>query len=616
MKVRMKIAWIIIILLLAFNVNAKEIFMLKRDTISTDSLKKNAEIFYDSLQVKANRHKVTKLLYNYMINTTNDTINKGIVSYEYYKTFKNKTIGSIRIKSLDVFGPDFNDTAQTAHLWIEKTANKLHTNSNLNVIRKNVWLKEGKPLNPDLVMDNERFLRSLPYLKDVRFFIETRPENKDIVDILILTKDVFSLGLTGSVANIHNGEIGVFDKNVLGIGHEAGLTFFGHSLKRPNLGYEAYYTINNVKGNFVNFSAGYANNYLRNEFFFSFQRDFLRPQTVYAGGITAIRSYRSRIHALYPYAETDSALNYVLFDGWYGRRLNFAFNPKDSRFQVTLAGRLRHTVFNDRPMPDNQNHQFFANSTLYLGSISFSQRSYIRDYRIFSYGIVEDIPKGYLHEFVLGYDDNEFGDRGYAHFFLSTGNLFKHKPYYLYTSLGAGSFFRTSGLEQGMIDTKINFISPLFKIWNVQTRQFIRLNYALGIQRFQIEDLLLRNSIGIRGFGSRIATGKQRITLNVENVFFYKRAILNFQTALFYFLDVGIVGPANKSVFNEDYFAGVGVGLRIRNENLIFKTLQIRLSLYPNHPSDVHALGFIIDEVSKSKFYSFQPRGPEPLRFE
>lgn len=609
-------AWVISILFFALNANAMELFVLKKDTISPDSLKKNTEIFYDSLAVKANRHKVTKWLYDYMINTTNDSTNKGIVSYDYYNTYKNKTIGTITIKSLDIFGPDFDDTTKTTHLWIEKTANKLHTNSNLNVIRKNVWLKEGMSIDPNLLMDNERYLRSLPYIKDVRFVLQPRAGNKKIVDILILTKDVFSLGLTGSVSNIHNGQIGVFDKNVLGIGHEVGVTFFGHSVKKPNLGFEAFYSLNNVKGNFVDFSAGYANNFIRNEFFFSFERDFLRPQTVYAGGLTAIKSYRSNFLIYNPNVNTPNSLNYVLLDGWYGRRLNVAFNPNDSRFQFTVAGRVRYTSFKNRPAPDKENRQFFANSTLYLGSVSFSQRSYVRDYRIYSYGIVEDIPKGYLHEIVFGYDNNEFGDRGYAHIFLSSGNLFKYKPYYFYTALGLGSFFRTTGLEQGLCDVKINFISPLFKLWRVPTRQFIRLNYSVGIQRFEIEDLTLRNNIGIRGFGSRITTGKQRITLNVENVFFYKKAILNFQTALFYFLDAGIVGPANKSIFNEDYFAGVGVGLRIRNENLIFKTVQIRLSLYPNHPADVNAIGFILDEVPKSRFYSFQPRGPEPLKFE
>lgn len=612
----MKTAWIIFVLLLTLNLRATEIPMLQNDSIKADSLRRNTEQFLDSLKIKSRRYLVTKWLYNYMIVTPNDTSDKSLLSYEYYKTYKDKIIGSIRIKSLEVFGPDFKDTARTPKLWIEKAGNKLHSKSNLNVIRKNVWLKEGKLLNPDLVMDNERFLRSLPYLKDVRFILEVRPQSPDTVNILILTKDVFSLGVTGRFGDIHSGRLGIYDKNVLGIGHEIGLTAFGHSVKKPHLGIEAYYAINNIKGNFVNFSAGYANNFVRDEFFFSFERDFLRPQTVYAGGVTAARSFRSSAISLDRNATTLTPLNYVFLDVWYGRRLDVAFNPRDTRFQLTLAGRVRYLNFNNRPLPDSQNRQFFANSTMYLTSLSFSQRSYIRDYRIYSYGIVEDIPKGYLHEFVVGYDNNEFGDRAYSHLFLSSGNLFHNKPFYFYSSLGFGSFWRHNGLEQGIVDIKLNFISPLFKVWNIQTRQFIKMNYTVGFNRFEIENLLLRNSIGIRGFGSRITSGKQRITLNVENVFFYKKTILNFQTALFYFLDAGLVGPANESIFNEDYFAGVGIGLRIRNENLVFKTLQIRLALYPNHPSDVSAIGFILDEVSKTRFYNFQPRGPEPLRFE
>jgi len=596
-----------------------DIDMFKEDSISTDSIKKNTELFYDSLEVKAQRHRVTKWLYDYMINSTNDTVNKGLQSYEYYKKFKNRVIGVITIKSLDVFGPDFSDTAKTAHLWFEKTANKLHSKSNLNVIRKNLWIKEGKTLDPNLLVDNERYLRSLPYLQDVRFIMKPRAGNKKIVDILILTKDVFSIGLSGSVKNIHNGEIGISDKNILGIGHEIGITLFGNTEKKPHLGFETFYAINNVKGNFINFAGGYADNYIRKGFFFSFERSFLRPQSIYAGGVTASRSYRTHAVSLTSNVVSDSTtLNYVYLDGWYGRRLKLGINLNDNRFQVTLAGRIRYLSFNDRPPADTENKQYFANSTMYLSSLSFSHRSYIRDYRVFSYGIIEDIPKGYLHELVLGYDQNEFGNRVYSHLFLSSGNLFYQKPFYFYTSLGMGSFWRNAGMEQGMVDVKINFISPLFKIWNVQARQFIKLNYTLGINRYEIEDLYLRSSlgIGIRGFGSRITSGKQRMTLNVENVFFQKKSILNFQTALFYFLDVGIVGPANKSIFNEDYFAGIGLGLRIRNENLIFKTLQIRLSFYPNHPSDVSAIGFILDKVSKTTFYNFQPRGPEPLRFE
>jgi len=90
--------------------------------------------------------------------------------------------------------------------------------------------------------------------------------------------------------------------------------------------------------------------------------------------------------------------------------------------------------------------------------------------------------------------------------------MFKSKSFYLYTSLGMGTYWKRTGMEQGMTDFKLNFISPLFQIWGVKARQFIKMNYTIGINRYDIENLLLLNSDGIRGFGSQIEKGKQRLT--------------------------------------------------------------------------------------------------------
>ena len=612
----MKITWVTIILLFSLSFKGNGISIQKNDSLHIVPMNRNNELFYDSLGIKASRHPVTKWLYGTMVHSANDTVNKYTQSYTYYKGFRNKIIGTISIRSLKVFGPGFDDTLRTTNVWIEKAANKLHSKSDLYVIRKNLWIKEGQRVDPDLMMDNERLLRSLPYLKDVRIIITPRPLNTDLVDVLILTQDVFSFGANGGIGSVNKGQVGIYDKNILGVGHEAGITVVGHTDKLPHIGFESYYSINNIMGNFIDFSTNYSNTYLHQELFISFQRDFLRPQSVYAGALTALRSFRTDRVYLNSNVISSEPLNYVYLDGWYGRRLNLGIRPNDSRFQITLSGRVRYTHFYDRPLPDSNNNQYFANSNFYLGSLSFSKRSYVRDYLVYSYGITEDIPKGYLCELVFGFDHNEFNDRWYSHVFLSTGNLFKNKPFYLYTSLGVGSFFNHSHTEQGMADLKFDFISQLFKVWNVQARQFIKLDYTIGFNRFDIENLLLLNSNGIRGFGSQIGKGKQRLTLNVENVFFQKKSILNFQSALFSFFDIGIVGPSEQSIFKQSYYAGLGVGLRIRNENLVFKTIQIRLAYYPNHPSDVNSVGFILDGVSKTRFYNFQPRGPEPLRFE
>ena len=612
----MKIALFTLIFLSSLSLAGKDIPIQKNDSLDIVPSNKSNKLFYDSLQIKASRHRVTKWLYGTMIHSAKDSGNVSFQSYEYYKSFQKKTIGTISIRSLKIFGPSFDDTLKTTNIWLEKVANTLHSKSNLYVIRKNLWIREGQPLDPDLMMDNERLLRSLPYLKDVRVIITPRPLNNDLVDILILTQDVFSFGVTGGIGGINKGDVGIYDKNILGVGHEAGITIVGHTDKSPHIGFESYYSVNNIMGNFINFSTGYSNTYLHQELFISLQRDFLRPQSVYAGGLTAVRSFRADRVYLNSNVTSDIPLNYIYLDGWYGRRLKLGIRPNDSRFQMTLSGRIRYTHFYDRPLPDLNNNQYFANSRFYLGSLSFSKRSYVRDFLVYSYGITEDIPKGYLCELVFGFDHNEFHDRWYSHVFLSTGNLFKNKPFYLYTSVGVGSFFNQSHTEQGMADLKIDFISQRFTVWNVKARQFIKLNYTIGFDRFEIENLLLLNSDGIRGFGSRIGKGKQRLTLNVENVFFQKKTVLNFKSALFSFFDIGIVGPSEQSIFKQSYYAGLGVGLRIRNENLVFKTIQLRLAYYPNHPSDVNSIGFILDGVSKTRFYNFQPRGPEPLRFE
>jgi len=612
----MKCVLIILLIFSSISLHGMDVSLQKKDTSITHVIQKDPEVFYDNLQVKASRNQITRWLYKKVIRNTDVPDFADTQSYDYYQAYANKIIGSIRIKSLAVFGPDFNDTAQVTDLWVEKVANKLHSNSNLSVIRKNLWIKEGEALDPNLIMDNERLLRSLPYLKDVRIIVKPRDLNKDIVDILILTQDVFSLGITGEIGNASRGEIGIYDKNIFGVGHELGASFVGSTDQTPHSGFETYYTINNINGKFIDISGGYANTFRRESSNITLKRDFLRPQSVYAGGITAYRSFRDDRIFLNDNVVSEKTLNYSLLDGWYGRKLRFGSMKSNSRFLMTLSGRIRYTSFYDRPVSESENDHYFANSTFYLGSLSFSHLSYVRDYLIYSYGIVEDIPKGYLHELVFGYDHNEFGDRGYSHIFLSTGNLFRHRPFYFYTSVGAGSYWKTSGMEQGMVDLKINFISPLFDLWNVKVRQFIKMNYTLGVDRFDLENLLLKTNEGIRGFESRIEKGKQRLTLNVENVFFQRKSILNFQSALYSFLDVGIVGPSNESIFKQDYFAGIGVGLRIRSENLIFKTIQFRLAYYPNFPKDVSPIGVIFDEVPKSRFYSFQPRGPEPMRFE
>jgi hypothetical protein len=183
-------------------------------------------------------------------------------------------------------------------------------------------------------------------------------------------------------------------------------------------------------------------------------------------------------------------------------------------------------------------------------------------------------------------------------------------------SAGIGGYFRGSEFEQGQIQGSVNFISRQINAGKKRFRLFVKSNYILGINRFEIENVDLRRNEDIRGFSSREAFGKQKLSVDLEYVLFLRQEFYKFNMALFGFADIGIIGSNKQLIFKQNYYSGVGLGLRLHNENLVFKTLQLRLAFYPFHPSDIDFVGFILNEQLKKTFYSFEPTAPQPLRFE
>lgn len=595
-----------------FNLQAQE-----QQTDSVSNRAASSEQFYDSLKHKAYRSGITRLFYDNLISGNSKT-DQAKLEMELLRmsALEGKTISSIRIQQLDIFGPSFSDTARVSKTWPGQTANKLHTQTNERIIRKNILIEVGDTLNVEVVLDNERIIRSLPFIKDVRFFVEKDSLSEDHVHLIVLTKDVFSFGIGGSVDGLKGGSLEMYNHNIWGAGHQISAKVVGHVDKEPGLGFEGFYTINNIGGNFVNISLGYADTYVRKGAALIFEKEFLRSATRWGGGFTVFRwKQADRLIDDGPLIR-DLDLDYRHLDIWGGYAFQLNKEQAYKNSQLVLAGRTRFYDFFKRPDPDPRNNQYFANSKFYLASLSLSKRNYFRDYLIYSYGITEDIPKGFLHEWVFGFDNNEFTDRWYTHLYFSSGNFMKYKPSYLYVSAGLGGFFNSRKYEQGQIELNGEFISRLFRTGIKSFRQFIKMNYILGIRRFDVEELYLSRDYGIRGFSSELPTGKQRLSLKFESVLFTPKHVLDFNFAFFGFVDVGVIGSNKHFIFNEDYYAGIGAGVRIRNENLVFRTLQLRLSYFPNHPADTGFFGFDFNERNKSGFYSFQPRKPDLLRFE
>lgn len=584
-------------------------------TKDTTNQEERYEQFYDSLKYKANQNKLTKFFYDFLISTPGPDTDEKEQALNYYSQMEGKLISDIKVKSLDVFGPTLRDTSRSANSWLEKAANAVHTKSNLNTIKKMLLFEVGDFVDPELFYETERLFRTLPYIKDVRFILEQDSIYTGLVKVHVVTKDRFSLGVSGAVNGGSSAALRIYNQNIFGVGHEISVGFVGHLHERPYTGVETFYRVNNIQGKFINISAGYLNTYKREGFSFILDKPFITTSIRWGYGASALRWFRTdRIFEGDP-IQTALPMNLSFFSAWAGRSFQISPNTLNNSQMVASAGFFNRTYF-QRPTPEPQDNQYFSNSTFYLASLTFTQRHYVQDQLIYSYGITEDIPEGFKNEIVYGFDANEFGDRHYAHLYLSNGNLLADRKGYLYLSGGIGGYFRSFDYEQGQIQGSLNFISRQVNAGRKRFRLFVRSKYMIGINRFDIEKLSLRSSDHIRGFSSRQALGKQRLSLNLEYVLFFRREFYKFNMAMFGFTDVGMIGSNKKLIFTQNYYSGAGIGLRLHNENLVFKTFQLRLAFYPFHPDDMGLVGFILNEQQKRDFYSFEPTGPAPLEFE
>ena len=613
LKAFIVICFMLLALVASTTVNAQTPPLDTSKVIKTPNLQQ--EHFYDSLENRANRRKLTGWLYDAIITPPHPYIDKKALALDYFKDYKDKIIAEIKITALDVFGPTCTDTTKKADYWIERTANKIHTKSNLKTIRKLLLFKIGDELKPELMYENERIIRDLPYIKDVRIYVEQDSIYPGLVNVLVLTKDRFSFGVSGGVNGTSSGDVEIYNRNIFGVGHEVSVKFVGHVEQEPYLGIETFYNIKNIAGRFLDIRLGYLNTYRREGFVTEVTKPFITQNIKWGyGGYSARMIRTDRITDNDP-VQVDEPMNLSVNYLWGGRSFNISPHRENITELVLSTGINNWNYFED-PVVARENSHFFSNHTLYMASLTISQRRYIQDQLIYGYGITEDIPEGFKNEFIYGYDANEFGDRHYLHFLTSNGNLLLCKRGYLFTTAGFSGYLNDGHLEEGMIYSNVNFISKLHTAGKKRVRTFADLNYTIGVRRFDIEHLTLGKRDNIRDFSSDIAIGKQRLNLKLEHVVFLPAQFYKFSMAIFGFADLGVIGSNRKLIFKQDYYSGIGLGIRLHNENLVFETFRLRLAFYPFHPADMGFIGFSLDEQSKRRFISFEPTGPVPMIFE
>lgn len=564
-------------------------------------------VFYDSLKIRASRKTFTKMLYDLVIVMPQPINTKQITakSDAGYINYSGRRIRKIEIKRLDAFGPSVNNPELTHTNATERFLNKTHINTNIAIIRKNLLFAEGDTISPLTLSDNERILRQLSFIDDARIIVVPVSENE--VDIVVLTKDVYSLGGSFSYKGFKAGEISVFEKNIFGIGHELEFDIPYNSNKPNSPGFGAHYIANNIAKSFTNLSIDYLNGLGQETYGFSLNRKLLSAITKYGGGISVRQTHTTVI--------VDSVhrqpLRYNLQDYWLSR--SFLVN-EESVTRIILGARYTNNNVLYRPEIQSDSYHSLQKYMMFLGSAALSFQRYYKTSLIYGYGRAEDVPVGSLVKLTVGHEINEFKIRNYAGIEVSFGKSMSRLGY-VYTSAGLASYLNNTQTEQGLFSVNLEYFSNLLPMGRNRIRNFITINYTRGFDRNTDERLHLNNNDGFSGFRNDSVAGTQRVSLNLESVLFSNINLYSFKFAFFGFSDFSFLADSNDDISKGAFLSELGIGVRIRNDNLLFKTFQIKIGFYPDAPSYSKTPNVIFSGEQLLQPHNFDPGPPSIIQY-
>jgi hypothetical protein len=174
-----------------------------------------------------------------------------------FLVYAGRTIRSVEILPLG-FDRNINDTAEVKKNFAINLANKFHVNTRTSIIRNYLFFKPGDKFLPLLASDNEKFLRDQPFLQDALIVVVNEQDFTDSIDIVVITRDVFSIGGRVNASN-SRARAEVREENLGGSGSEISGSAIYDLDRNPKTGFGGEFIIRNIKGSFLNWSAGYNN---------------------------------------------------------------------------------------------------------------------------------------------------------------------------------------------------------------------------------------------------------------------------------------------------------------------------------------------------------------------
>jgi hypothetical protein len=527
---------------------------------------------------------------NPLIDSTSITINKVIKTLADQE---GKQINSIKIEHRHHGSLLFNESNPKEDL-LTQLADKAHSNTKENTIQKNLFFKENDYLNPLVIAYNEKWLRDLPYLQDARIIAYPLIGDSNKVDVYVITKDIFPFG--GSInlktANSYKASLNI--ENLNDMGNDIKLNHDYDAQRSNKTGWGFNYTARNIGGSFMEVNTGlntYESNYANNinsanRFYINGLRPLLNPLSKFTAGFDFSVSNNNNA---YPSLWTDSLyksdLQYKLthFDTWIGYQLfNNSWQLSNNKPRHFIQFRILNNKFDSRP----NNYlsiidKNFQNINAYLVAYTLFTQKIIRTQYLYGFGRNEDLPSGKALTITTGHYKREGQDQPYAGLQIENYRLAKNESF-RHVLFSTGTSYSDKELQDVRILLNMEQISKLKYLESgYKYRSIFTISLAETLKNKFNEALLINSIYGIPQLSRERIKGGTRLSANWESIWYNSKSYYGFRQAPFVFGNITYIRTVGSPVNSGDIYSAIGGGSRVRNENLIFGTIEIKGFYFP-----------------------------------
>ena len=529
--------------------------------------------------------------------------------------YQGRIIRNIKIDHLG-FERNFYEGTKKAVKTAVNIGNALHNDTKESIIRDNLFIQENKPLNAYKIADNERYLRDLQFILDAR--IQAKPVGKDSVDLVVTTRDVFSLGARFSPRSHNELRFGIYDANFMGLGQRLEYNGIIDGDRMPNYGQEIIYEKVSLGGSLVNLSMGYSSintgtsygDEYESATYLKLNRPLVSPYTRMAGGFELSNNWSTNVDA-----KPDSMFlkySYAIYDVWTGYNIGIN-NIVRNRNRHFVALRWLRQNFMEQPLQEViLNDPRYSDNSFVLSEFTFFQQNFYKTRYIYGFGRTEDVAYGYNAHLTAGWTSLLDRRRAYIGGGI-TKKIVTNRGDFLEGNVQASSFYH-DGPEDVTLLFSFSWFSRIRYQRKAMVRQYLKASFTT-IVNHNINPLLkIGNEFGVQGFRADSLQGKSRIGISSETVFYTRWNLLGFRFAPLAFADVAFLPPVNTNLSYNKLYIGLGTGVRTRNENLIFGTIEARVTYYPIVAEDISHFNFNISTNLRIKYSDSFVRAPSFLR--